>query len=138
MKNKRIMAALCLQIIGCATTPVSNTEAVNAPFDRVINARFLQPAANTGIVTIKRDSGLGASACSTRIFINAEPTADIRQSEKITVYLPEGEYIFSAIANGICAGGMTEVHATVKQGAKINFRVGYGSNSEFSINQTAF
>ena len=133
-----LIIATLLSIGGCATRPVSNAEAVNVPMERIVDSRYLQNAPNTGQVTVKRDSGFGGSACSSRIFVNAKPVADLRTSEKVVLYLPEGEYVISAWPNSICGGGMSEVRATVKSGGELNFRVGYGSNGDFSINATAF
>ena len=133
-----LFALITVSLAGCATRPVSNSEAVDVPADRILNTKFLHPVQNSGIVTIKRDSGQLGSMCSTRVFVNSEPIADLRTSEKVIAYLPVGDYIFSAWPNGICGGGMSEVSATVKADSKLNFRVGYGSNGDFSINPTAF
>ena len=125
-------------ISGCATRPVSNAESTPVPSSRVIDSRHLTSAPNTGIVTVKRDSGFGGSACTSRVFVNGKPVADLNPSEKVVLYLPESEYIFSAWPNGICGGGMSEVRANVKAGVELNFRIGYGSNGDFTINATAF
>ena len=127
-----------LAITGCATQPISNSVAVNVPSERVIDLKYLDPKSDTGKVTVKRDSGAGGSACSSRIFVNAKPVADIRSSEKVVLYLTSGDYVLSAWPNGMCGGGMSEVRASVKTGEELNFRVGYGSNGDFSINATAF
>jgi len=133
-----ILTFSCILLCSCATRPISNLEAVMAPKDRVLNTQHLSPSPNTGTVVIKRDKGFGGSACSTRIFVNGEPIADIQTSEKIVLYLPKNEYVLSAWPNGICGGGMSEVTANVKIGEQLTFRVGYGSNGDFFINRTAF
>lgn len=138
MKKTILVSVLVVAASGCATRPVSNAEAIAVPMERILDMGYLRPAVSTGEVTVKRDSGLGGSACSSRIFVNAKPVADIRTSEKVTLYLPEAEYILSAWPNGICGGGMSEVRAAVKSGGHLSFRVGYGSNGDFSINATAF
>lgn len=134
MKTFIISTFFAILLNGCATTPVSNEEAVSVPVDAI----YQHQTANTGKVTIKRDSGYSASLCSTRIFVNAQPIADIDTSEKVVIYLPAKDYIFSALANGICAGGLTEINGTVQAGKELTYRVGYGSSGEFSINPTAF
>ncbi len=73
-----------------------------------------------------------------RVFINAEPFADVNTSEKVVAYLPAGEYVISAKPNGICGGGLVEVATSVKSGVKLNFRIGYGSDANFMISATAF
>lgn len=132
------LVVLSLAIAGCATRPISNAESKPVPSIRIIDARYLSNSPNTGIVTIKRDSGLGGSACTSRVFVNAKPVADLDPTEKVVLYLPENEYVFSAWPNGICGGGMSEVRANVKTGMELNFRIGYGSNGDFTINATAF
>lgn len=133
-----LLVCTALVVAGCATQPISNKEAVNIPSERILDSRYLQPSPEMGRVTVKRDSGIGGSACSSRIFVNAKPIADIRASEKVVLYLSSGEYIFSAWPNGMCGGGMSEVRSAVKAGDELNFRVGYGSNGDFTINATAF
>ena len=133
-----LLSSSLLILSGCATQPISNSSAIEAPMNRILDRQFLQPATGTGEVIIKRDSGFGGSACSSRIFVDGRPVADIRVSEKIVLYLPEGDHILSAWPNGICGGGMTEVRAVIKAGVQSSFRVGYGSNGDFSINPTAF
>lgn len=129
---------LALAISGCATRPVSNAESKPVPSSRIIDARYFNSSPNTGVVTVKRDSGVGGSACTSRVFVNAKPIADLDPAEKVVLYLPADEYILSAWPNGICGGGMSEVRASVKPGMELNFRIGYGSNGDFTINATAF
>jgi hypothetical protein len=132
-----VLLGMCF-FAGCATRPVSNDLAVSAPKERILDDKYINPIANAGQITIKRDSGIGGAACSSRIFINGQPTADIYTSEKIILYLPEGEYILSAWPNGICGGRMSEVKTSIKNGSKSTFRVGYGTNGDFFISPTAF
>lgn len=133
-----VFIAFAIFIAGCATRPISNIEAINVENDRIIDSTYIHPGPDLGRVTIKRDSGVSGSACSSRIFVNAKPVADIRSSEKIVLHLPAGDYVFSAWPNGMCGGGMTEVRAVVKSGVELSFRVGYGSNGDFTIHATAF
>jgi hypothetical protein len=127
-----------ISIFGCASQPISNQQARPVPLERILDSTFLKPAPNSGEIVVKRDSGLIGSACSTRIFLNGKPVADIRPSEKIVMYLPEGEHIVSANPNGICGGGMTEVKAVVKAGTQSSFRFGTSGNGSPSIYPTAF
>jgi hypothetical protein len=70
--------------------------------------------------------------------VNGTPVADLDTEEKVVLHLPIGEHILSAWPNGICGGGMSEVSTTVRAGKQLNFRIGYGSNGDFSIQPTAF
>jgi hypothetical protein len=133
-----LTAALVLAVAGCATQPVGNAEATLVGAANILDPGLVQPRAGSVPVTIKRDSGASAGACSTRIFVNGKPVADIRTSEKVIVYLPEGDNMFGARANGICAGGLVEARLTLRSGAAQALRVGYGSNGEFFLVPTAF
>ena len=133
-----LLPAFVLSSAGCATRPVSNADARSAPAAQVIDASYLKAGAGSGRVTVKRDSGIGGSACSSRVFVDAKPVADLNTSEKIIIYLLPGDHVLSAWPNGACGGGMSEVRATIREGGDLSFRIGYGSNGDFSINATAF
>lgn len=135
----RILVMLSTFVItGCATQPIPNSAAVSVPSERVIDSKYLQPIPEGGQVTVKRDGGALGSMCSTRVFINAKPIADIRVSEKVVLYLAYGEYIFSTSSNGICGGGVSELRSSVKVGDELNFRIGYGASGDITISPTAF
>lgn len=132
-----LLAGMCI-FAGCATRPISNELATPCPDERIIDNAYMQPSVDTGTVIIKRDEGVAGSPCSSRVFVDAKPVADIRVAEKVVLYISEGEHIFSAWPNGLCGGGMTEVKSRVEKGKQISFRIGYGSNGHFSISPTAF
>ena len=138
LHRRYLVAALGLSLVGCASQPISNLEAAPVPAERILDSQFMNRSPNSGEVTVKRDSGFTGSACSTRIFVNGKPIADIRTAEKVVMYLPEGEYILSANPNGMCGGGMTEVKAAVKPGSQSNYRYGTSGNGSPSIYPTAF
>jgi hypothetical protein len=138
MKKIILVSSLILSIAGCATRPVSTAESKPVSMANILDSRFLVNSPGSGTVVIKRDSGVFGSACTSRVFVNAKPTADLAPIEKLVLYLPPGDYIFSAWPNGICGGGMSEVRANVKSSETLTFRIGMGSNGEFLINPTAF
>ena len=131
-----LSAAFVLQ--GCASTPVTTASASLVPDHRIINKAMMTKGAGQSLLIVKRDSGFGASACSTRVFINGSPVADIRTSEKIAIYLKPGKYIIGALANGICTGGLVEESLSIVEGENLTYRIAYGSSGEFSLNPTAF
>lgn len=136
-----VLPALAMFLaVGCSTTPISTQEALPVPSDRLFDEgkRFSAQAPNTGYVVVKRDSGIMGSACSTRIYVDGKPVGDIDPSEKMGLYLPEGEHILSAQPNGVCSGTMTEVHTTVRAGSQSAFRFGTSGNGSPSIYPTAF
>lgn len=138
MRKEALLIFLLAATAGCATRPVPNALSAFVPSDRILDATYLRSAPGTGVVTLKRDAGLGGSACAARVYVNTRPIADLRTSEKIVLHLPPGDYIFSSQPNSICAGGLSEVRSNVAAGAELTFRIGYGSNGDFSINASAF
>jgi hypothetical protein len=128
-----VLSAAC-----AATQPISNQAAIMAPLNQILDGTLFTSGPDTAEVTIKRDSGFAGSACSSRIYVNGAPVADIRSSQKIVVYLSKSEHILGASPNGWCGGGTVEVRADLRSGLPANFRVGYGSNDDFFITQTAF
>jgi hypothetical protein len=136
--NAFAVPLIAVLFASCATQPISNQAAMMAPSSQILDRTTFASHPDTVEVTIKRDSGFGGSACSSRIYVDGNPVADIRSSEKIVVYLTKTEHILGASPNGWCGGGTVEVRADLRSGAPANFRVGYGSNSDFFINQTAF
>lgn len=125
-------------LIGCATQPVSTTQAVPVPPDRILTPELLQQSEGRGAVIVKRDSGLGGSGCSARLFVNAKPTADLRPSERVVLYLIPGDYILSAQPNGLCGGGLVETRVRVTPQETATLRMGYGSAGDFTFTPTAF
>lgn len=137
--NRLLIVFIAAVIVsGCATRPTSNSESKPVSSNRIIDDRYLNSVPNAGIVTIKRDSGFMGSACTSRVFVNAKPMVDLNSAEKIVLYLPADKYILSVWPNGICGGGMSETTVSVKAEAELSFRIGYGSNGDFTINPTAF
>lgn len=135
---KSLLILLVLVLTGCATQPIPTSQALVVPQERLLDSRYSQPGEGKGAVVVKRDSGFMGSACFARIFIDAMPMADLDKAEKVIFYLAQGDFVVSSQPKGVCGGGMSEVRASVKPGAELTFRVGYGTNCDFSINPTAF
>lgn len=133
-----LVAVSLLGVLGCATTPVSTTAARDVPMTRVLSSTLLERKEGLGQVIVKRDEGLSASACNSRIYANGAPVAEIAPGEKVVFYLPEGEQMLAAMATGICIGGLVETRASVNRSRPTIFRISYGSSGEFSIQPTAF
>ena len=135
-----MLGALCAGLLlnGCATTPVPTSEAADVPVARVLNGALLVRRADTGAVVVKRDAGIMASACTTRIFVDGMPIADIATGEKVTLHLTEGAHMLAGRANGVCIGGLVETSVVVVKGRLSAVRISYGSSGEFSIQPTAF
>jgi len=134
----RIVSFLFLAAAACATQPVTNQAAKMAPSNQILDPSLLTARPDTVEVTVKRDSGSAGWACSSKIFVDGQPVADLNPSEKAVLHLTKAEHILSATPNGYCGGGLSEVRADLRAGDAASFRVGYGSNGDFFINQTAF
>jgi hypothetical protein len=133
-----LLLVVSSMVAACATTPVPTSAAKNVPLSRVMNSALLERRDGSAQLVIKRDEGLSASACNTRVFVDGAPVAEIGTGEKITLYLPEGDHMLAAMATGICAGGLVEVKATLAKVKTSTFRIGYGSSGEFTLQPTAF
>ncbi|EJB8470256.1 hypothetical protein MW376_000283 [Citrobacter freundii] len=137
MKNLLVVLAL-IGLSGCATKPVSNEQAKDAPAKQIINSDLLTKKDGTGEVIIKRDSGFMGSACMSRVYVDGKEVADLDTAQKVTVYPSTGEHIFSAWPKGICGGGMSEQSGKVTSEKTLMYRIGYGTNGDFGIYPTAF
>jgi type IV pilus biogenesis protein CpaD/CtpE len=129
---------IAFALTGCATQPVSTAEAVPVPRERILSSEFLQQIEGSGTVIVKRDSGIGGSGCSARLFVDAKPTADLRTSERVVLHLPNGDHILSAQPNGLCGGGVVETRVRVTSLETATFRMGYGTAGDFTLSPTAF
>lgn len=139
MSNYRyLLATLCVAIAGCATEPVSTSEAPLVPVDRVLAAELTSTFPGAGEMIVKRDRGFSGGGCSTRIFVNGRPVADLQPTEKVVIYMREGSHILSARPNGICGGALVEVKADVKAGSRSTYRLSVSGNGESAIYPTAF
>ena len=136
-----LINSLFLAILtGCSTTPVSTSDALPAPKERILEqgVKYQSSASNTGQVIVKRDAGTMGWLCTARIFINSNAVADLETSEKISLYLPEGDYIISADPIGFCGGGIVELTTKVKAGSIQYFRYGFSGSGYPVLFPTAF
>lgn len=139
MKKEFTTAAIITATLltGCATAPVSTQVATPVPQERILDASFLQEKQDTVLVVVKRDGGFLGSACSSRVFIDSKPVADLKPSEKVSTFLTKEVHIIGAESKGICGGGLSEVESNLSNGKPASFRIRYGSNGDYSINRTA-
>lgn len=133
------LLALVVGLSACATRPISTTEATETTRRLPGGSAYAVASAETATLVIKRDSGFQWSGCTTRVHVDGVPVADIRVSEKVTLYVPAGAYILSAQPlEPICGGGLNETATTVAAGQSRAFRVGMGANGDSGIYPTAF
>jgi hypothetical protein len=108
------------------------------PDARVLAPSLLLQREGTGVVIVKRDSGLAGSACARRVFVDASPVADLKPSEKVTLYLSIGAHIISARPNDPCGGGMVETGINVSAEKSVTLRMGSGGHGDLGLYPTAF
>ena len=135
MKNLLTVLMLGFAISGCATSPITTTSAQPVPASQILSAELTTQTNGTAEVIVKRDSGMRGMGCMVRIYADAKPAADLWRSEKVVMYLPEGDHIISA---STCGGGVVEIQTIVKAGKVNTYRVGFGVVSELGIFPTAF
>ena len=121
----------------CATTPVGTSDARTVPPARVLSTDYITQRAGTCLVVVKRDSGFGGSACSSRVFVDGQAVAGLATGEKVSLYVTPGEHIIGANPNGICGGGLSEVSIVAHIDRPSILRIRYGSNGDYSIQPTA-
>lgn len=133
-----ILALFVFTISGCGTNSISNEKARAVPNSQIFNHEITKVSDGSGMVIIKRDSGIMGSPCLTRVYLDGKDVADLNAGEKITIYPKIGMHIFSARPKGACGGDMSEQSGRVEEGGKLTFRVGYGTYADFGLHPTAF
>jgi hypothetical protein len=138
VRNLLLTSSKLANLIGCATTPIPTNSAYDVPSTRVLNSTFLEKKDGFGQVIVKRDNGIAGYGCYYIVFANGTPVAEVATGERIVFYLPEGEQMLAAKATGLCISGLSEAKVIVRRDHPAIFRISYGSQGEFSLQQTAF
>ena len=134
-----LFVLITLSSCSCFTRPVSNADAIHAPIESFFDTCYLQPGPKTGEVTIKRDSGFAGCRQLFRVFVDGQPVADLMPSQKIVLYLSEGDHVLSAWPSFEKKGqGLHEVRAVVKAGTQTSYRIGVEHGFNLFISPTAF
>ncbi|OYQ41070.1 hypothetical protein CHU94_08140 [Rhodoferax sp. TH121] len=127
--------AATVALTACATTAISTDKAKAAKVVFMQNLLVERPS--TGKMTIKRDIGLAGAACTTRIFLDAKPLAELDPGEVFVIYVPAGEYILGAATSGLCGGGDAESQAVVRVNESKTYRVSLDQGMSVRIGVTA-
>ncbi len=136
---KRTLVVLTFVLVGCATEPVPTSEARQVPRARIISPLLLAPGSGKESVIVKRDQGIMGAGCTSRLYVDGAPVADIETSEKVELFLSLGEHMLGAKPQGICSGnGAAESSVNVVQGRRKTFRISYGQGGDNIIQPTAF
>lgn len=125
-------------LVGCATSPVSNSEATPVPASRVLAPELLAQRPNAARITVKRDSGFMGSACAYKVFMDGRPVVLLRGGERVDLYVDPGQHVLGTFADGICGGGAAEVEASVSAGQWKSYRIASGQDGTLQFMPTAF
>lgn len=92
-----VLMLVALSVSGCSTTPISKTEAIAVPTERIASPVFLRPdAVRTEAVTITRDRGFTGGGVKFEVSANTDKIAVLAPGETVTFYLAPGRYVFVA------------------------------------------
>lgn len=138
-RTSSVALALSLAVLaGCATSPVSYSEASTVPNSRVLAPELLSERPGTARITIKRDSGFMGSACTYKVFMDGRPVAQLRGGERVDFFVDPGQYVLGTFAEGICGGGTAEVEASLGAGQWKSYRIASGQDGTLQFLPTAF
>ena len=116
-----VIAALCLSIAACSTTPVARDEAASSE----IHWAETQIARDgTGTLTITRDSGLYGAACRHTVTINGTRAATMRPGTTASFHLDPGEYlVLVEFGRGLCPNVALSQDVQIVVGQTRSYRV---------------
>lgn len=76
--------ALCIALLtGCSTTPITESTGMFVSKDRIYISSLLTKTANSGAITVFRDSGFFGSACDHDVFMDNQRIATLKSGEFI-------------------------------------------------------
>ncbi len=108
---------LAVTLAGCATTPVSDSEA--EPVQALAFAR--SESANTAIM-VTRDSGFANAGATARIMVDGKEAVNLRPSQQARIYVVPGEHIVAVGQNS--ANAQASVQTITSIDHERRFRVG--------------
>ena len=141
MKRISLLLLLMLCANGCATAPISISEAKQAPPDRVL-AFQTSTSDKTATLTVIRDEGLIGSGCYYAVSINGILAARLDLSELARFYIEPGEILMrygrDPQGQGLCGPleGMdnwTQRETFLKPREKKSFRLTIDANGKKDI-----
>lgn len=135
MRTASIVFLCILALAGCATRPVG---ADDAKPGTIIQNPWLSPLPGTGEVLVIRDKGYMGSACAEKIYVDSQEVAELRTSQRVSVYLPPGEHIAGVQPTSICAGGSAALSINVVAGRRQVYRVARQQSGDLKIEPSAF
>lgn len=83
------------------------------------------PGENTGVLIIKRDTGMRGAACIPMISLNGDHIAPLNVGEKLELHIAAGRHSLRAYPNRNCAASAVETFVEIKQSQTTNYRFGF-------------
>ena len=128
-----------LSLAACATTPLMLNQTTLVPQSRVLAPQLLSETSNSGSLVVKRDSGFMGSACTSRVFLDAVPVADLKPAEKVELFVPLGEHsVVVTATGGICGGGTSEALVQIMPERQRILRIAAGQSGDIFLQPSAF
>jgi hypothetical protein len=112
------------------TVQTQNATPVQQSLWRTENYRV--PSENTGVLIIKRDTGMRGAACIPMISLNGDHIAPLNVGEKLELHIAAGRHSLRAYPNRNCAASAAsavETFVEIKQSQTTNYRFGFEKRS---------
>jgi hypothetical protein len=142
MRRAAILILAAGVLSGCATQPLSDAKTSPVPRDRILLPSYLEALPDTGVVAVKRDSGLLGSGCPLQFLVDTQPVANLKSSERVVLHVPVGDHVLSVrpTGGGLCrlGTGLYEVQASITSTSQLSYRIGVGVGGDLVINPTRF
>lgn len=130
MKIRLLVLGVLVGLFGCATRPVSVSEAIPVPKERLIETQHVKEGGTSGTVVVTRDEGFLGGGCYYALYINGVLAARFNPSETATFEVASGEVLFKVVVDpegrGLCSintGGVTQRESTLKTKEVKFFRI---------------
>jgi hypothetical protein len=111
-----VLVAGCLALAGCATSPVSDSEAELVP-----TPGFGPTASADSEIIITRDSGLSGAAGTAHVLVDGREAVKLARSQQARLHVAAGDHVI-AVAN-IMGDVQTSVETVAKPERARHFRV---------------
>jgi hypothetical protein len=128
-------------VTACATTPLTLTDAVQAPSERVL--AFQTPRDYDGTLVVIRDEGFVLSGCFLALYINRTLAARLDVREVATFYVDPGEVLLRVAGDpegqGLCGLGTdrwTQRETFLKRAETKHFRLTIDVNGQLDIQRS--
>lgn len=127
-----LIAAGALLLSACSTQTIRTEDARET--ERIHPARS---DVESERVIVKRNTSLAGAMCADRVYADGKPVADIRNGEKVTFSLKQGQHILGVEKVGICPGQLRELTVDLKDGRTRTFLVDVSVHGEYIFQETA-